>query len=995
MVQMHSLNHFYFIADCCYYIFFNFLKFTGLSNRALNPITIINMFTRLFLTLFLLSTMASAGFSVQQKQDDHKGHQKVDREYHLESTMLGYIALDGTRNPTLKANKGDLVRIQITNGELMTHDIALEKMGIKSRVLVQKGDTTSIVFKADKSDTYFCSIPGHRAAGMVGKFEIVEGDITDIVIIPGIAPKKDGKPLNLDFETGNLKDWKAEGEAFASPLFSEDPSPIHEKDMHIGFSGKYFMSSGGTKNYSKTGTLTSVPFKVTQPYAAFKISGGALQDTRVELVRADNNEVFFQITGQGRATLQPVVVELEDLLNKEIYIRIIDNETGISQIPYIGNDIWAHISFDDFQFYAARPNFPNELKKSDIIILPPLDPVPFAGLSGIEAAKNMTLQNGFKVTLAAAEPEIVRPISFSIDHRGRLWVAEAHTYPVPAPVGQGKDKILIFEDTNGDGTLDKKTVFMEGLNLVSGIEVGLGGLWVGAAPNLLFIPIDEKNDKPAGPPQILLDGFGTQDTHEVLNNLHWGPDGWLYGTHGVFTQSNVGKPGTPDAERVKLNGAVWRYHPTLKKFELFSEGTSNPWGIDFNDYGHSFITVCVIPHMFQAIQGARYLRQAGEHFNPYTYADIQPIGDHVHWVGDRGPHAGNFRSGSKGGGHAHAGAMIYLGGDNWPAKYRNTIFMNNIHGSRVNGDMLTRKGSGYVASHEDDFLLTNDSWSQWLNLRYDPSGSVFAIDWYDKNQCHSPNPDVHQKTMGRIFKISHEKDQWVKVDLSKASDIELVNYQLNRNDWYVRQARLELQKRGGNKKVHKALKNILTTNPDITRKLRALWALHVTKGLTEKDLFALLAHESEYLRSWAIQLLAENNNVSDAGIKLLAGMAKSDQSSLVRLYLTSALQRIKPEQRWSILEGLYQHDEDKNDQNLPLMVWYAAEPAIEKNIDKAVELAAKTKLPHLLDFTVRRLGAINSADSKKALQDLSKQLESKGHEFHTTLELIKKVQEQK
>ena len=177
-----------------------------------------------------------------------------------------------------------------------------------------------------------------------------------------------------------------------------------------------------------------------------------------------------------------------------------------------------------------------------------------------------------------------------------------------------------------------------------------------------------------------------EDTHEILNNFRWGPDGWLYGTHGVFTHSKVGAPGTPDDQRTKLNAGVWRYHPTTKKFELFSEGTSNPWGIDWNDYGHSFITVCVIPHMFHVIQGARYHRQAGNHFNPYTYDDIKQSGDHVHWVGDRGPHAGNFRSNSAGGGHAHAGAMIYLGNENWPKEYRNNIFMNNIHGSKVNVD---------------------------------------------------------------------------------------------------------------------------------------------------------------------------------------------------------------------------------------------------------------------------------------------------------------------
>ncbi len=221
-----------------------------------------------------------------------------------------------------------------------------------------------------------------------------------------------------------------------------------------------------------------------------------------------------------------------------------------------------------------------------------------------------------------------------------LWVAEAHTYPTRAAEGQGKDRILIFEDTNGDGTLDSRKIFIENLNLVSGIEVGFGGVWVGAAPYLMFIPVKAGTDVPSGPPQILLDGWGYQDTHEMLNTFTWGPDGWLYGSHGVFTHSNVGKPGAPDSERQKLNGAIWRFHPTKHVFEVFAEGTSNPWGLDFNDYGHAFTTACVIEHLYQVVQGARYKRQAGKHFNPYIYDDIKTVADHVHWVGRQGPHAG-------------------------------------------------------------------------------------------------------------------------------------------------------------------------------------------------------------------------------------------------------------------------------------------------------------------------------------------------------------------
>lgn len=916
---------------------------------------------------------------------------RINRDYSLEATMLGFFAPDGARNPTLKANKGDRVRIKITNGELMTHDISLEKLGIKSKVIVEKGSSTSIIFTAKENDTYFCSVPGHRAAGMVGSFEVVEGAI-EKETVAGQLPVKDGKPLNLNFETGNLNDWTATGDAFTKGLISEEPSPLHEKEMHIGFGGKYFITSGGTVNAKLTGTLTSVPFKVTQPYAAFKVSGGALQDTRVEILLAGTDSVIYHITGSGRATLQPAVVDLQPYLNKEIFIRIIDNETGISQIPYIPNDKWAHINFDDFLFYASRPEFPNELKQKDIIILPPLDPVLHAGLSGQEAAKVMTLPTGFKITLAAAEPDIIRPISFTIDAKGRLWVVEGHTYPVPAPEGQGKDRILIFEDTDGDGTLDSRKIFTEGLNLVSGIEVGMGGVWLGAAPYLLFIPVDQKTDKPAGPPQKLLDGWGVDDTHEVLNNLRWGPDGWLYGTHGVFTQSNVGKPGASDAERTRINAGVWRYHPTTHQFEVFAEGSSNPWGIDFNDYGHPFITVCVIPHMYHIIQGARYQRQAGKHFNPYSYDDIKTIADHVHWVGERGPHAGNFRSASAGGGHAHAGAMIYLGGDTWPKEYRNEIFMNNINGAKLNIDHLGRKGSGYLATHEKDFLSMNDSWSQWLNFKYDPSGSVYAIDWYDKNQCHSPNPDVHNKTMGRIFKITHENDKFVKVDLTKASDMELVNYQLHANEWYVRQARVILQERGANKKVHKALKEILAKNPDVTRKLRAMWTLHVTKGLTEKELVAVLDNDSEYIRSWAIQLLAEHKSVSPETLKRLVTLAQQDQSQLVRLYLSSGMLRLDPAQRWDVMDALVQKAEDKDDHNLPLMLWYASEPLAGIDAKRALKLAEKSKMPKMLPYMIQRVAAINTDESKNLLKELNERLgKTHTHENHESQMLISKA----
>ncbi len=96
-----------------------------------------------------------------------------------------------------------------------------------------------------------------------------------------------------------------------------------------------------------------------------------------------------------------------------------------------------------------------------------------------------------------------------------------------------------------------------------------------------------------------------------VEHLHLGTDGWLYGCHGVFTQSNVGQPGAEDAARTRINAGVWRYHPIKHQFELFAEGTSNPWGIDFNQYGHCITEGCVIPHLWHMIQGGHFMRQAG------------------------------------------------------------------------------------------------------------------------------------------------------------------------------------------------------------------------------------------------------------------------------------------------------------------------------------------------------------------------------------------------
>jgi putative membrane-bound dehydrogenase-like protein len=612
---------------------------------------------------------------------------------------------------------------------------------------------------------------------------------------------------------------------------------------------------------------------------------------------------------------------------------------------------------------AAPPAFPAEPARIDLFA--------HEGLSPAAAAAAMTVPEGFSVTLFAGEPDIVQPIAFTFDDRGRLWVAEAYSYPVRVRDADARDRVLIFEDTDGDGRFDTRKVFAEKLNLVSGIEVGFGGVWLGAAPALLFIADRDGDDQPDGPPQVLLDGWGYEDTHETLNSFAWGPDGWLYGCHGVFTHSRVGKPGTPDARRVPINAGIWRYHPTRHVFEVFAHGTSNPWGIDWDEHGQAFLTACVIPHLYHVIQGARYERQAGLHFNVHTYDDIKTIADHRHYVGAN-PHRGNGRSDEAGGGHAHAGAMIYLGGA-WPDEYRGSLFMNNIHGARLNRDQLEPTGSGFVGRHAPDFLLANDRWSQIVSLKYGPDGQVVMIDWYDKNQCHHRGVDVHDRSNGRIFKVSYQKAAPVRINLQALPSDSLVAMQLHRNEWFARHARRILHERGSDPETNQQLVARLFTHEDPRIRLRGLWTLHATGGLGSQLVALALRDSDPYVRAWTIQLVCEQPTLDDSVLEQFRELARTDPSPVVRLYLAAALQRLPLLARQAILTPLLSHAEDAGDPNIPLMLWYAAEPLAVVNPQRALELASQARIPLLLAFMARRIASLGTADSTELLvADLAK-----------------------
>ena len=583
-------------------------------------------------------------------------------------------------------------------------------------------------------------------------------------------------------------------------------------------------------------------------------------------------------------------------------------------------------------------------------------------LTGEQAVEKMTVPAGLEAKLAAVEPMITQPMAFCWDDRGRLWVAENRDYETRSTgfSADGNSRILILEDTDGDGKFDKRTIFMEGIPFPSAIAVGFDGLWLGAPPNLLFVPDKNHDDKPDGNIEVRLTGWGIRDRHEIFNSFSWGPDGWLYGCQGFATPSTVGKPlngGTilhkgdafPTSIEVKdgqfIDGGVWRYHPTKDRFEVVAHGFSNPWGLDFDDHGQMFITACVIPHLWHVIPGGIYHRQGGKHINPYVFDDIKTIADHRH------------RS-------AHGGARVYLA-DAFPKEYRDRIFMANLHEHAVLTDIMEPKGSGFVGHHGDETLLANDNAWVGFSTEIGPDGAVYILDWHDTEICGNA---IHDKETGRIYRIAPKGlPGTANLDLNAKTDVELLSFLTNANDWYSRRARVLLQQRAADGRLDASvparLWDLFAQSKTSAHQLRALWALHVTKNLPEDRLLPLFDHAEPYVRGWAIQLLGEDSAYSRAALDKLAQLAEKDPSPIVRLYVAAALQRMPLAERWPIAQQLVAHSEDDTDHNLPKMLWFAIEPLVAEDAPRALALGVGSRISVLTKYVARRASVAKQSEA--------------------------------
>src|SRR5882762_9739101 len=500
-----------------------------------------------------------------------------------------------------------------------------------------------------------------------------------------------------------------------------------------------------------------------------------------------------------------------------------------------------------------------------------------------ETQKKFKVPKGFEVRLFASEPEVVNLVAMTWDERGRLWVLELYEYPRGAPQGQkGRDRIKILEDTDGDGRADKVTVFADGYSLATGLALGNGGVYLGVAPDLLFLE-DTNGDDEADKTTVLKTGFGMEDRHELLNGFAWGPDGWLYMTHGVFTFSRVRDPNDADDNGVMMTAALARYHPRTKKFEVFADGTSNPWGVDWNERGDAFVSACVIQHLFHMAPGGLYNRQGGTWANPYGYVQDLPTKGLPAIVDWR-----HYRA-------AHSGICVYQG-DQWPADWRGLVFLGNIHQSAINCDRLIPVGSTYRAEKESkllgpdkgprevgagNFLVCDDHWFRPVATHTGPDGAMWIADWSDKYPCYQnaqADPDGVDRELGRIWRVVWTGDQPGKtvpsrpdkeMDLKKLSCAELVKLLGQTNSWQRRQAQRLLSERWKPEQPNDIAALVAlaegkgaNAGPSIVSRIAALAALNATGFLSEQTLNQCSNDRAPEIRAWSARFTGERRKSS-------------------------------------------------------------------------------------------------------------------------------------
>jgi putative membrane-bound dehydrogenase-like protein len=574
-------------------------------------------------------------------------------------------------------------------------------------------------------------------------------------------------------------------------------------------------------------------------------------------------------------------------------------------------------------------------------------------LSIAESMKRFRVNDDLQLDVVLSEPHIGQPLSIKFDERGRMWIMQYRQYPNPAGLKAvsrdkylravydkvpppppnhfpGEDRISIHEDTDGDGRYDTHKTFLSGLSLATSMAIGRDGIWVMNSPYLLFYPDKNRDDKPDGPPEVRLQGFGIEDSHSVANNLRWGPDGWLYAAQGSTVTGQVVDPNVKDAKPVHSMGQlIWRYHPEKRKYEIFAEGGGNAFGVEIDAAGRIFSG-----HNggdtrgFHYVQGGYYRKGFGKHgelSNPYTFGYFANM---KHHKVPRFTHC----------------FVIYEGGS-LPANYNGRLFgvaplQSHVVMSDVTGDgsTLQTKDLGYP-------LESKDPWFRPVDVQIGPDGSIYVADFYEQRIDHASHYQgrVH-KDSGRIYRISGvSPTKNPSFDLWKSDVDHVADRLLNDSNRWVRQTALRVLADKRPQQLLPRLRKVLAEEEG-QQALNALWAYHLIATENDTELLQWLDHKNPAVRSWVIRLVCDDGTISDETAQRLAKLARREENVRVRSQLACSARRVSTPQCLAVIENMLYRNADKSDPHLPLLHWWAIESKATTDADTVVKWMGKEEV---------------------------------------------------
>lgn len=499
-------------------------------------------------------------------------------------------------------------------------------------------------------------------------------------------------------------------------------------------------------------------------------------------------------------------------------------------------------------------------------------------------ASSLSLPEGYQANLFASEVDfdLANPVKIVFDTRGRLWVADMASYPQHLPGAPATDKILILEDTNGDGQADKQTVFADSLYMPNSFEFGNGGVYVSQPPNLWFMK-DTDGDGKADSKEIVLHGFGTEDIHHTLNTHTWGPDGALYWHMGTFLHTQVETPHGPVRDDY---GTTFRYEPLTQKLEPYvSYGYANPWGHVFMRNGTEIISDVSTGMNYFAPPLTVAIDYPAKHGNmkDFLTTNIKPKTCGTEIISSR-----HFPDDAQG----------------------NVLFNTFIGFLGIKQHKISEDGSGIVGNEIEPLLQSKDPNFRPVDLRFGPDGALYVVDWYNPIISHGERAlrdTLRDHTHGRIWRISYKgRDLLKPVDFTSLTLEQLLDQLKVYEDRHRYTTYTQLRQMPADKvlpALDKWVKALDANDKDYEQnKLEALWVSQQFHQTNQKLLDELLKSKNEFIRTAATRVLFySRDQIKDAEKKLIE--LSADASAKVRLQAIISLSHFKTEASVKALLG--------------------------------------------------------------------------------------------